>query len=98
MNNIPIKSKETFQIWIVISICLTISLIKYGKKLEREQYYNKAKATKKLGWTITFVVLLCIYITEKTIIITEERRLINSMIIFAGTFSYLYFLAQNNEL
>ena len=98
MNNIPIKSKETFQIWIVISICLTISLIKYGKELEREQYYNKAKATKKLGWTITIITLLCIYITEQTIPNIQERRLINSVIIFASTFSYLYYLARQNKL
>lgn len=98
MKNNLIKSKETFLKWIIISIFLITILIEYGNHLQKQQFYNKEKATKKLGWTITFIVLLCIYITEKTIVITEERRLINSMIIFAGTFSYLYFLAQNNEL
>ena len=52
------------------------------------------KNRRKLGWTITFVTLLCIYITESTITSQTERRLINSVIIFSSTFSYLYFLAR----
>ncbi len=98
MKNNLTKKKETFLKWIIISIFMIIFLIEYGNHLRKEPFYNKEKATKKLGWTITFIVLICIYIAEKTIVTIEERRLINSMIIFAGTFSYLYFLAQNNEL
>lgn len=91
MNNLT-KNQETFLMWTVISISLAAIFIHYGNMLHKNYPDTNEKNLKKLGWTITLVVLLCIYITEQTINSIEERRLINSMIIFAGTFSYLYYL------
>lgn len=87
---------ETFIQWVIISIILMISFIEYGKKLKNDPL--NTKNLQKLGWLITITTLLCIYITEQTISNTQERRLINSIIIFASTFSYLYYLAQENQL
>lgn len=87
---------ETFIQWIIISIILMISFIEYGKKLKNDPL--NTKNLQKLGWLITITTLLCIYITEQTISNTQERRLVNSIIIFASTFSYLYYLAQENQL
>lgn len=87
---------ETFIQWVIISIILMISFIEYGKKLKNDPL--NTKNLQKLGWLITIITLLCIYITEQTISNTQERRLVNSIIIFASTFSYLYYLAQENQL
>lgn len=87
---------ETFIQWVIISIILMISFIEYGKKLKNDPL--NTKNLQKLGWLITITTLLCIYITEQTISNTQERRLVNSIIIFASTFSYLYYLAQENQL
>ena len=87
---------ETFIQWVIISIILMISFIEYGKKLKNDSL--NTKNLQKLGWLITITTLLCIYITEQTISNTQERRLVNSIIIFASTFSYLYYLAQENQL
>lgn len=87
---------QTFIQWIIISIILMISFINYGNNLRNSLSSNKA--LHQLGWTITIITLLCIYITEQTIENNEERRLINSIIIFASTFSYLYYLAQEDKL
>ena len=87
---------ETFIQWVIISIILMISFIEYGKKLKNDPL--NTKNLQKLGWLITITTLLCIYITEQTISNTQERRLVNSLIIFASTFSYLYYLAQENQL
>ncbi len=96
MKNQNLLNPETFIKWTIISILLIVSFIHYGNKLRKNPYDNKA--LQKLGWTITIVALLCIYITEQTIQNTQERRLINSVIIFASTFSYLYYLAEENKL
>lgn len=87
---------ETFIQWVIISIILTTSFIQYGKKLKSNPYNNKN--LQKLGWLITITTLLCIYITEQTISNIQERRLINSIIIFGSTFSYLYYLAEENKI
>lgn len=87
---------ETFIQWVIISIILMISFIEYGKKLKNDPL--NTKNLQKLGWLITITTLLCIYITEQTISNTQKRRLVNSIIIFASTFSYLYYLAQENQL
>lgn len=87
---------ETFIQWVIISIILMISFIEYGKKLKNDPL--NTKNLQKLGWLITITTLLCIYITEQTISNTQERRLVNSIVIFASTFSYLYYLAQENQL
>lgn len=87
---------ETFIQWVIISIILMISFIEYGKKLKSDPL--NTKNLQKLGWLITITTLLCIYITEQTISNTQERRLVNSIVIFASTFSYLYYLAQENQL
>lgn len=87
---------ETFIQWVIISIILMISFIEYGKKLKNDPL--NTKNLQKLGWLITITTLLCIYITEQTISNPHERRLVNSIIIFASTFSYLYYLAQENQL
>ena len=87
---------ETFIQWVIISIILMISFIEYGKKLKNDPL--NTKNLQKLGWLITITTLLCIYITEQTISNTQERRLVNSIIIFVSTFSYLYYLAQENQL
>lgn len=87
---------ETFIQWVIISIILMISFIEYGKKLKNDPL--NTKNLQKLGWLITITTLLCIYITKQTISNTQERRLVNSIIIFASTFSYLYYLAQENQL
>lgn len=87
---------ETFIQWVIISTILMISFIEYGKKLKNDPL--NTKNLQKLGWLITITTLLCIYITEQTISNTQERRLVNSIVIFASTFSYLYYLAQENQL
>lgn len=87
---------ETFIQWVIISIILTTSFIQYGKKLKSNPYNNKN--LQKLGWLITITTLLCIYITEQTISNIQERRLINSIIIFGSTFSYLHYLAEENKI
>lgn len=87
---------QTFIQWVIISLILMISFIHYGNSLRKD--INQNKALQKLGWTITITTLLCIYITEQTIRNTQERRLINSIIIFSSTFSYLYYLAQENKI
>ena len=96
MKNKKILINQTFIQWVIISIILMISFINYGNNLRNSPYSNKA--LQKLGWTITITTLLCIYITEQTIENNQERRLINSVIIFASTFSYLYYLAQEDKL
>lgn len=73
-----------------------ICFINYGNELQKNPY--NTKSLQKLGWTITIVTLICIYITEQTIQNTQERRLINSIIIFASTFPYLYYLAKEDKL
>lgn len=87
---------ETFIQWVIISIILMISFIEYEKKLKNDPL--NTKNLQKLGWLITITTLLCIYITEQTISNPQERRLVNNIIIFASTFSYLYYLAQENQL
>lgn len=87
---------QTFRQWVLVNIILLISFIHYGNNLKKES--NQNKALQKLRWTITVTTLLCIYITEQTIKNTQERRLINSIIIFSSTFSYLYYLAQENKI
>lgn len=92
MRNNLTKDKELFLPWAIISIGLIAIFTSYGNKLRNQYPASQEKAIQKLGWTITIIILLCIYITEQTISNIQERRLINSMIIFAGTFSYLYHL------
>lgn len=96
MKNEKLLINQTFIQWIIISFILMISFINYGNNLKK--ITNQNKALQKLGWTITITTLLCIYITEQTIKNNQERRLINSVIIFASTFSYLYYLAQEDKL
>lgn len=96
MKNEKLLINQTFIQWIIISFILMISFINYGNNLKK--ITNQNKALQKLEWTITITTLLCIYITEQTIKNNQERRLINSVIIFASTFSYLYYLAQEDKL
>lgn len=98
MKQNALINNQTFLTWTIISIGLAIIFINYGNTLLRNPYSNQQKNLQKLGWTITIITLLCIYITEQTIPNTQERRLINSVIIFASTFSYLYYLARQNKL
>lgn len=91
MENNLTTNQNRFLLWSLISLLLITIFIQYGKKLKK-QSNSQEKTIKKIGWTITITILVCIYITEQTIPNTEERRLINSMIIFAGTFAYLYCL------
>lgn len=92
MENNLTTNQNRFLLWFLISLLLITIFIQYGKKLKKQHLNSQEKVIKKIGWTITITILLCIYITEQTISNAEERRLINSMIIFAGTFSYLYCL------
>lgn len=69
--------------WSIICIVLIIIFTNLNNKNERI-----------LGWQITITILSLLYITEKEINNIEERRLINSMLIFSGTFSYLYFFTK----
>ena len=98
MKQNALINNQTFITWALISIGLAIIFINYGNTLLRSPYNMQQKNLQKLGWTITIITLLCIYITEQTIPNTQERRLINSVIIFASTFSYLYYLAQQDKL
>lgn len=98
MKKYSLINNQVFITWVIISIVLVTIFINYGNKLLQELPYNQRKNLQKLGWTITIITLLCIYITEQTIPNTQERRLINSVIIFASTFSYLYYLAQQDKL
>lgn len=98
MKNKYLLNNETFYTWLLISIILMIFFTSYGNKLFLENPYNQDKNIKKLGWIITITTLIAIYITEKTISNNQERRLINSLIIFASTFSYLYYLAKQDKL
>ena len=98
MKQNALINNQTFITWALISIGLAIIFITYGNTLLRSPYNMQQKNLQKLGWTITIITLLCIYITEQTIPNTQERKLINSVIIFASTFSYLYYLAQQDKL
>lgn len=98
MKRNSLINNQTFLAWVIISIGLIIIFINYGNNLLKDPYNAQQKKIQKLGWTITFITLLCIYITEQTIPDIQERRIINSVIIFASTFSYLYYLAQQNKL
>lgn len=69
--------------WSIVCIVLIIIFTHLNSKNERI-----------LGWQITITILFLLYITEKEINNIEERRLINSMLIFSGTFSYLYFFTK----
>lgn len=69
--------------WSIVCIVLIIIFTNLNSKNERI-----------LGWQITITILSLLYITEKEINNIEERRLINSMLIFSGTFSYLYFFTK----
>lgn len=69
--------------WSIVCIVLIIIFTNLNNKNERI-----------LGWQITITILSLLYITEKEINNIEERRLINSMLIFSGTFSYLYFFTK----
>lgn len=96
MKNKNLLINQTFIQWIIINLILIFIFIQYGNNLKKNT--NQNKALKKLRWTITITTLLCIYITEQTIKNTQEKRLINSIIIFSSTFSYLYYLAQEDKL
>lgn len=69
--------------WSIVCIVLIIIFTNLNSKNERI-----------LGWQITITILFLLYITEKEINNIEKRRLINSMLIFSGTFSYLYFFTK----
>lgn len=69
--------------WSIVCIVLITIFTNLNSKNERI-----------LGWQITITILFLLYITEKEINNIEERRLINSMLIFSGTFSYLYFFTK----
>jgi len=98
MKNKYLLNNETFYTWLLISIILMFFFTSYGNRLFLENPYDQDKNIKKLGWIITITTLIAIYITEKTIPNNQERRLINSLIIFASTFSYLYYLAKQDKL
>lgn len=72
--------------WSIVCIVLIIIFTNLNNKNERI-----------LGWQITITILSLLYITEKEINNIEERRLINSMLIFSGTFSYLYFFTKEKQ-
>lgn len=97
MKKNELINNQTFLTWTIISIGLALVFINYGNTLLKKTH-NHQKNLQKLGWIITITTLICIYITEQTISNTQERRLINSVIIFASTFSYLYYLAQQDKL
>ena len=96
MKNKNLLINQTFIQWVIINLILIFIFIHYGNNLKKNTNHNKA--LKKLRWTITITTLLCIYITEQTIKNAQEKRLINSIIIFSSTFSYLYYLAQEDKL
>lgn len=98
MKNKYLLNNETFYTWLLISIILMVFFTSYGNRFFLENPYDQDKNIKKLGWIITITTLIAIYITEKTIPNNQERRLINSLIIFASTFSYLYYLAKQDKL
>lgn len=98
MKNKYLLNNEIFYTWLLISIILMVFFTSYGNRLFLENPYDQDKNIKKLGWIITITTLIAIYITEKTIPNNQERRLINSLIIFASTFSYLYYLAKQDKL
>lgn len=96
MKNSTIINTQFFT-WLIISITLLYVFINYGKNIQRNHPNKKEKDLQKFRWTITIITLLCIYIVEENINNIEERRLINCVIIFASTFSYLYFLKLINN-
>ena len=73
--------------WSIVCIVLITIFTNLNSKNERI-----------LGWQITITILFLLYITEKEINNIEERRLINSMLIFSGTFSYLYFFTKEKKV
>ncbi len=72
-----------YKSWTILCIILILFFTNLKTKNERE-----------LGWTITLTILFFLYLTEQEIKNESKRRLINSMLIFAGTFSYLYFFTK----
>lgn len=90
MNEVLQDKKMLF--WVLLSIFLGMSFISYGKSLLLHES-NQEFAIRRIGWTITIIILFFLYMTEQEISSAETRRLINNILIFAGTFSYLYCLA-----
>ena len=89
MNEVVQDKKILF--WILISVFLGLFFVSYGKDLFLREN-NEEFAIRRLGWTITIIILFFLYLTEQEFSSIETRRLVNSAFIFAGTFSYLYCL------
>lgn len=90
MNDV-LQDKRVF-VWMILGVFLGIIFISYGKYL-LSTWSDSTQALRRLGWMITITVLIFLYVTEKEVSQEEMRRLINSVLIFAGTFAYLYCLS-----
>ncbi len=87
---------KSLPIWITISSIFFIS-IKKEIDCKNLNPYTLKQEEQKIKWKITIITLLFIYITDKNIENNEERLLINSIIVFSATLSYLYFLYKKNS-
>lgn len=90
MNDVLQDKRVLF--WFVFSAFLGVSFVSYGKYLF-SVWDDSHQALRRLGWTITITILIFLYAVEKEVSQEGTRRLINSVLIFAGTFSYLYCLS-----
>lgn len=101
MNEQLLLQKENFYEWIFIIVILAIAINAYGNQLLEQEKLNqnlKEKNQQHFTKVITLLTLIFIYITEKIVTDVYERRLINSIAIFASTFCYLYFLAKQENI
>lgn len=101
MNKQSIVKTNDFYEWIIIIIILAIILNTYGNQLLKQEQINailKEKKQQNYAKVLTVITLIFIYTTEKLIPNGYERRLINSVMIFASTFCYLYFLEKQDKL
>lgn len=101
MNKQSIVKTNDFYEWIIIIVILAIILNAYGNQLLKQEQTNsnlKEKDEQNYAKVLTVVTLIFIYTTEKLIPDRYERRLVNSVIIFASTFCYLYFLEKQDKL
>ncbi len=90
MNDVLQDKRVLF--WIILGVFLGVSFVSYGKYL-LSTWSDSKHALRRLGWTITITILIFLYAVEKEVNNEGTRRLINSVLIFAGTFSYLYCLS-----
>lgn len=98
MINKELSNNQNLYSWLIISILLACFFINYGNSLLTKNKYLQEQNTKKFGRIITIITILLIFQTEEKIKNIAERRLINSIIIFISTISYLTYIIKLDKI